>query len=87
MREGESRTAPSFGLRNSKGEQRSRLEVNQQIGLRHVNSEIILGHPGGKNLQAAGIQRARSREQYGAGGTSLAVQCLRLRFPMQGVWV
>lgn len=47
MRErGVSRMSPSFALRNSKGEHRSRLEVNQQVGLRHVNSDMILGHPG-----------------------------------------
>lgn len=59
---GESRMAPALGKRNSKGEERSRLEVYQQVSPGCVKFWMIQGHPGGSWRSKGGV-----RDKDGAG--------------------
>lgn len=63
-------------------------KTKEQVGLRHINSERILGHPGGKNLQTSALQRVGFRGQDGAGpliATSGLYFSLQALFPHQPI--
>lgn len=78
---GESRMVPILGKRNSKGEERSRLEAYQQVGPECVKFRMIQGHLGGSWRSEGGV-----RDKDGAGPLIVTCPLYRLSSLTNPFW-